>query len=212
MNWYKIANNDHMNLLINFYNYLTNSVHERKTLENEIIYLYHTPENSPRHEYVREIMQSTIGELNVRFQNITSIPRGFFEYYSKGQQYFVQGSPVESLIQYIQKSKKALDEVNVERQALSYDSKYNIYQFKESIEKLNSNLNQLHRILKYTIIENNNLEEEITVQEFNQLNIDEEPRHKEVSKEEKPPWGHGWKVQNPSTGEWEWWKTNWDSS
>jgi hypothetical protein len=29
---------------------------------------------------------------------------------------------------------------------------------------------------------------------------------------ERPPWGHGWKKQNPQTGEWEWWKEDWDSS
>lgn len=212
MNWYKQSNSDHMNLLMNFYNYLTNSMHERKTLEEEIIYLYHTPEESARHEYVREIIQVILGELNIRFQNILSIPKDFFEYYVKGDKYSTHDTIVESLMQYIQKSKQSLDKVNVERQNLNYDSKYNIYQFQKSIKSLNSNLNQLHRILKYAIIENNDLGEKVVIQEFNQLNIDGEPAYKEVRKDQKPPWGHGWRTQNPSTGEWEWWKTNWDTS
>jgi len=201
-----------MDLLLNFYNYLENSLSILRNLEQEIIYLYHTPEGSQRHNSVKELLQSIIGELNVRFRNIESLPRSFFEYYLKGQNYFIYGSPIDKLMGQIDEVKNNLDKVNVERRSLDYNSKYNIYEFKESVKKLNSSLFILHQSLRESIIKNNELEDIVSVREFSQLNLSDDFRDKEVARGDKPSSGFGWKVENPSTGEWDWWKTNWDTS
>lgn len=74
-------------------------------------------------------------------------------------------------------------------------------------------INVLMRIKR--LIESNYLSEyghsnEILVQQISQLDLDKEPEYRYVSIYDDPSIGYGWKKKN--NGEWDWWKTNWDTS
>lgn len=118
-------------------------------------------------------------------------------------------SYVQSIIDSIKKDALAQEPINFNSvRSLISDKKF---------QKLVWILNRLKDIIESNYLPEHGFEEpQLLVQEISQSELMQDSRNKEpiykyVTKKENPPWGFGWKIKNDQD-EWDWWKTNWDTS
>lgn len=161
---------------------------------------------SPRREYAKHLS-------NNFFQSFGKIKEIFDSLSQNSLDYFFQDSERESDVQaaqivqnYMKKLEKIISEAKVQ-----YDKDY--YGMAAKILSQNTAFffQSIANRMDKNYLVHSGRQEQIVVKEYNQSDLDGEPDVKEVSPNDRPSWGHGWKTEDDS-GNWEWYKTNWDSS
>jgi len=218
MNWYRIIKTaSDEDTLRNFYRYLNMTYKDLDTLYREVALWHHITEGSPRDEYIEELVDAFFGQFKTSFYLIDNLNEGALEWYFEETSYGPKKNIIRNFKHNLEETKSSISKAKNEIDKF----KKGQYEFGGSkviskavryLKEAQFNISLLRRALYHVFIIPHHYEDLVLVQEFGQLNLEGEPIYKEVSIFEKPPFGHGWKKKNEATDEWEWWKSDWDTS